>query len=80
MTILDLSFIEDRVVRMVLAGRSTSEIATELGAETRFVEWHVARAMRKLEAAAAVHRRLRRSLPGETSSGRLVTREGQPRV
>lgn len=71
MPISDLTLVEERIVRLVLAGRSTAQIAADFGAEPRFVDWHVTRAMRKLEKTTALHRRLRRALLGQVAAGRL---------
>ncbi len=71
MPISDLTLVEERIVRLVLAGRSTAQIAADFGAEPRFVEWHVTRAMRKLEKTTALHRRLRRALLEEAAANRL---------
>jgi FixJ family two-component response regulator len=67
--IADLSLVEERIVRLVLAGRSTTQIAADFGAEPRFVEWHLTRAVRKLVKTTALHRRLRRALLGQAAVG-----------
>ncbi len=67
MPISDLSLVEERIVRLVLAGRSTAQIAADFDAEPRFVEWHVTRAMRKLEKTTALHRQLRHALLGHAT-------------
>ena len=76
MPISDLTLVEERIVRLVLSGRSTAQIAADLAAEPRFVEWHFTRAMRKLEKTTALHRRLRRALLGQAAAERL--RSGHP--
>lgn len=65
--ISDLSLIEERIVRLILAGRGIAEIAEELGTDRRLVIWHIDRAMGKLGKARAVHSRLRRALSAEPS-------------
>jgi DNA-binding CsgD family transcriptional regulator len=39
---------EQRVVLRVAAGRTTAELAAQLGIDAMTVEWHVSRACRKL--------------------------------
>jgi DNA-binding CsgD family transcriptional regulator len=57
-----LTPIERQVAELVAAGRTEAETAAELGLNARTVEWHLARAARKLgarsrgELAAAVAR------------------------
>jgi DNA-binding CsgD family transcriptional regulator len=59
-----LTPMERRVAQLVAAGRTEAETAAELGLSDRTVEWHLARAARKLGArsrsdlAAAVARHL----------------------
>jgi len=53
-----LSTIEEQVVLLVAGGRSHREIAGELGLSLKTVEWHSARARRKLEHVAALHDRV----------------------
>ena len=71
MPISDLTLVEERIVRLVLAGRSIAQIAADFGAEPRFVEWHVTRAMRKLEKTTSLQRRLRRALLGLAAADQL---------
>ena len=71
MPLSDLTLVEERIVRLVLAGRSTAQIAADVDAEPRFVEWHVTRAMHKLEKTTALHRRLRRALLERAAADRL---------
>ena len=58
MAVPDLSLTEKHVVLCVAAGQSTSEIAADLGIDEKTVDWHIARARRKLEQVSALHRRL----------------------
>jgi DNA-binding CsgD family transcriptional regulator len=57
MAVPELSLTEKRIVLLVAAGRSTSEIAADVGLDERIVDWHIARARRKLEQVSALHRR-----------------------
>jgi len=56
MTVPHLSLTEERIVLLLAAGRSKGEIAADVGVDERTVEWHLARAARKLERASALHR------------------------
>jgi DNA-binding CsgD family transcriptional regulator len=48
MTARSLTRTEQRIARLVAAGRSNPEIASELGVARKTVEWHVSRLLRKL--------------------------------
>jgi DNA-binding CsgD family transcriptional regulator len=50
----ELSQTEERIVLLVAQGRSRREIATIVGLDARTVDWHLARANRKLEQASAL--------------------------
>jgi DNA-binding NarL/FixJ family response regulator len=50
MTILVLTPIEQRIAQLVAAGRSTAEVAADLGVSAKTVEVHVSRACRKVGA------------------------------
>lgn len=54
-----LSEIEQEVVLLVVEGRSHHEIAAALHLSPKTVEWHAARAERKLEHAASLRDRVR---------------------
>ncbi|HXH89347.1 MAG TPA: sigma factor-like helix-turn-helix DNA-binding protein [Gaiellaceae bacterium] len=54
-----LSTIEEHLVLLVAGGSSHREIADEVGLSLKTVEWHVARARRKLEHAVTLHERVR---------------------
>lgn len=54
----ELSLTEERVARLAGEGRSAADIAAVLELDERVVQWHLEQAMRKLEEAAALHRRL----------------------
>ena len=62
MPILDLSLTEERIVRLILEGRSATEIATEQGIDLQLVEWYAHRALRKLASTSALHASLSRAL------------------
>jgi len=69
MAVPELSLTEQRVVLLVAAGRSTREIATAIGLDEQTVDWHLARARRKLERVSALQRRV---------DGELNTRQRRP--
>ena len=69
MPVPELSPIEERVVLLVAGGQSNSAIANDLGVSVRTVEWHLARARRKLEAAAALRDRVQRAAPTAPPEG-----------
>lgn len=50
MTVRLLTPTEEAVARLVASGRSTAQVAGELGLPSRTVEWHLSRAYRKLGA------------------------------
>jgi DNA-binding NarL/FixJ family response regulator len=54
----ELSAIEERVALLVAGGHNVRAIAGQLGLSPRTVEWHLARARRKLERTATLHERL----------------------
>jgi DNA-binding CsgD family transcriptional regulator len=55
----ELSLTEERIVLLLAEGRSKTEIAEAIGLGERTVDWHLERASRKLERAAALHKRIR---------------------
>lgn len=61
MPVPELSPIEERVALLVAGGRSTQAVADELGVSVRTIDWHLARARRKLERAATLHDRIQRA-------------------
>lgn len=63
MPVPELSPIEERVALLVAGGHSDRAIADVLGLSLRTVEWHLARARRKLERAATLHERLHEAGP-----------------
>jgi DNA-binding CsgD family transcriptional regulator len=54
----ELSLTEERLVLLLAKGRTTREIAAEVGLDEQTVDWHLARAGRKLEQASALHKRV----------------------
>ena len=58
----ELSLTEKQIVLGLAAGRSTREIAADIGLDERTVDWHIARARRKLEQVAALQRRVDRQI------------------
>jgi DNA-binding CsgD family transcriptional regulator len=63
-----LTTLEEHVALLVATGRTTGEVAAELGLTEKTVEWHLARAARKLGV------RSRRSM-----AAGLTQRAGGPR-
>lgn len=55
-----LSDVEEQIVLLVARGTSHRAIADELGISVKAVDWHVARARRKLAQAAALHDHVQR--------------------
>jgi DNA-binding NarL/FixJ family response regulator len=60
MAVPELTAVEQQIVLLVAQGRSRRAIADELGLSLKTVDWHVARARRKLERAAMLHDRMQR--------------------
>jgi DNA-binding CsgD family transcriptional regulator len=58
MPVPELSFMEDRIVALFAAGKGRSEIATTVQLDERTVEWHLVRAIEKLERVSRLHRDL----------------------
>jgi len=54
----ELSLTEQHIVLLLAEGRTTREIAADVGLDERTVDWHIARARRKLEQVSALHRRV----------------------
>jgi DNA-binding CsgD family transcriptional regulator len=54
----ELTPIEERIVLLVAACGSVKEVAAKLGVGARTVEWHLARARRKLERTSSLHHRV----------------------
>ena len=58
MSLPELSVTEQHIVSLAVAGCSPREIAVSTGMDKRTVDWHLARAARKLQGASALHRRV----------------------
>lgn len=67
MSTRELSVIEERIVLLIATGESVETIAAELGVSARTVQWHLARARRKLERTATLHDRVQQAAPGEAT-------------
>ena len=83
MPVPELSLTEERIVLLLAEGRSRHEIATEVGLDERTVDWHLARAARKLEQASALHRHVSAQRGGvawswHTACPTLFNRTRQP--
>ena len=59
MPVPELSQTEERIVLLVVQGRSRDEVAAVVGLDVRTVDWHLAQANRKLEKASALLDRVR---------------------
>jgi DNA-binding CsgD family transcriptional regulator len=55
----ELSLTEERIVWLLAEGLSKAEIAEAVGLDEQTVDWHLERAGRKLEQAAALHKRVK---------------------
>ena len=62
MAVPELSLTEERIVSLLAEGRSKADIAAGVGLDERTVDWHLARAARKLERASALHGRVLRAI------------------
>ena len=58
MPIPELSAIEEKIVLLVASGQSAHAVADGLGLSRKTVDWHLVRAQRKLELAAALRDRI----------------------
>jgi DNA-binding CsgD family transcriptional regulator len=65
----DLTAIEQQVVLLRAHGHTSRGIAAQLGVTARTVEWHLARAQRKLAHSASLHRLIRDHGVDATSEG-----------
>lgn len=67
MSVPELSPTEERIVLMLAAGHTASEIADGVGLDERTVEWHLLRAARKLETASSLRTHVLRAVgPGRS--------------
>ena len=69
MSVPELSPIEQRVVVLVADGYTKRRIADDLGVSVRTIEWHLARARRKLEQTATLRDRIQRAAPNASPEG-----------
>lgn len=53
---------EERIVLLLAAGQSASEIANGVGLDERTVSWHLVRAARKLETASTLRQHVLRAV------------------
>lgn len=86
MSVPELSPIEEQLVLLVAGGETTSTIAGELRLSPKTVEWHLARARKKLERAASLLDRVEEAaLPAPSTRdlehvmNRTPTQNGAPR-
>jgi DNA-binding NarL/FixJ family response regulator len=56
----ELTPTEERIVLLLAQGRGKQEIAGAVGLDSRTLDWHLMRANRKLEQAAALLERVRK--------------------
>ena len=63
MPVPELSLTEERIVLLLAEGRSKREVAEAVGLDQRIVDWHLERAVRKLDQASALHKRVRERKP-----------------
>lgn len=65
MPVPELSPTEERIVLLLAAGLTTSEIADGVGLDERTVTWHLVRAGRKLEAASTLRQHVVRAVEAD---------------
>lgn len=70
MPVPDLSPTEERIVLLLAAGLSASEIAAGVGLDEQTVEWHLVRAARKLETATSLRQHVVRAVESTRSRGK----------
>lgn len=70
MSVPELSPTEERIVLLLAAGQSASEVAAGVGLDERTVAWHVRRAVRKLESASALRQHVLRAVEPDRSYGK----------
>ena len=70
MTVPELSATEERIVLLLASGLTTSEIADGVGLDERTVAWHLVRAGRKLETAAALRQHVLRAVGADRARGK----------
>jgi DNA-binding NarL/FixJ family response regulator len=70
MSVPELSPTEERIVLLLAAGLPAGDIAAEIGLDERTVEWHLARAARKLERASALRQHVLRAVESTRRRGK----------
>ncbi len=65
MAVPELTLIEERIAVLIATGQSTAEIAADLALDERTIEWHLARASRKLESISTLAGQVRRHTRGD---------------
>lgn len=70
MSVPELSPTEERIVLLLAAGLTTSEIADGVGLDERTVAWHLVRAGRKLEAASTLRQHVVRAVEADRRRGK----------
>jgi DNA-binding NarL/FixJ family response regulator len=68
-SIPELTPIEERIVLFIAAGGSVEDVAAELGVSARTVEWHLARARRKLKRTSSLHDRVEQATQRAATQG-----------
>jgi DNA-binding CsgD family transcriptional regulator len=66
----ELSPTEERIVLLLAAGLSASDIAAGVGLDERTVRWHLLRAARKLETASSLRQHVLRAVETTRSAGK----------
>ena len=69
MTVPELSPTEEQIVLLSAAGLSARDIAKDIGLDEQTVEWHLVRASRKLETAAALRQHVQRAVESARGQG-----------
>jgi DNA-binding CsgD family transcriptional regulator len=70
----ELSPTEERVVLLLAAGLTASQIAVDVGLDERTVDWHLVRAARKLDATSSLHQHVLRAVRSARSSKKEAPR------
>jgi len=68
-TVPELSPTEEQIVLLSAAGLSARDIAKDIGLDEQTVEWHLVRASRKLESAAALRQHVKRAVDSARGEG-----------
>lgn len=65
----ELTPIEKRIVLSIAEGGLVEDVAAELGVAVRTVEWHLARARRKLARTSVLHERVEQATHSAATQG-----------